>query len=174
MGLFSRLGGLLGTGVKLAVKDGAHALGQFARGETVGPSPSSPVAVQPCGPQDLELLDKMRGMALEAARMLYGTAGWTGTPDDLEVVQRLLDDAAFPPDQRPQLQCLGVVLGDVLCNSHGCRWMVHVSGEERTPVLADQRGHAAVQPMGLLVTAASRGTAVNVHALMDQARRDLR
>lgn len=177
MGFFSRLGGLLGGGVKLAVQDGAEALADFARGQPVGQrARRGGLKLEPCNPEDQAVLEKMRVMALEAARMVYGTPGWTGTPADLDVLQRLVDDGAFDVGNRTGLQCLGVVLGDVMVTTLGLRWVVWVDGEERTPLLERAGGGAGqvtVQPVGMVATAVQRGGVVNVSAMLEEAKRQL-
>src|SRR4051812_46747136 len=66
--------------------------------------------------QDIARLNDQRRIVQEEARKRLGAGALTKTRDDLKTLQRLLDERAFGPGQTYELQCLGVVFGDVLAS----------------------------------------------------------
>src|SRR5437667_11798045 len=65
-------------------------------------------------PEDSERLNQQRAVIAAAVKGGYGAAALTRTKKDLTILQRLLDDKVFGKSQTYELQCLGVVFGDVL------------------------------------------------------------
>ncbi len=74
--------------------------------------------------EDASRLEKQRGVVAAIAKQRYGTAALTRNKADLVVLQRLLDDRVLAKTQTYELQCLGIVFGDVLASELPLRWMM--------------------------------------------------
>ena len=72
--------------------------------------------------EDSEQLDQQRAFVAATAKQRYGTAALSRTKRDLPIIQRLIDDKVFKKSQTYELQCLGVVFGDVLASELPLRW----------------------------------------------------
>lgn len=108
----------------------------YARGDLGGPGrftllPSSArdgfvrsqPGFAPLTEADREQLRRQRALVDDLARRHVGL-GISGSPDDLRILQEILDRAAPAPDETYTLQALGVVLGDVLATELGLSWAV--------------------------------------------------
>lgn len=73
---------------------------------------------------DSARLNKQRATIAAIVKERYGTPSLTKTKSDLDVLQRLVDDQTFNKMQTYQLQCLGVVFGDVLANEFPLKWVM--------------------------------------------------
>jgi len=80
--------------------------------------------ILPLEASDERQLEIQRKTVDELARRHVGTPLSGGDPDDLRILQALLDQGVLDPDQVYELQALGVVLGDVMAAQLGFRWVV--------------------------------------------------
>jgi hypothetical protein len=72
---------------------------------------------------DAVRLEQQRAVVATAAQR-HGLGTLTRTTSDLPVLQKLIDDRVFKKSQTYELQCLGVVLGDVLSSELPLRWVM--------------------------------------------------
>jgi hypothetical protein len=77
------------------------------------------------GPADLQLLQRQRKVVDDLARRYAGSVLNHGDPNDLRVVQQILDAHVLEADQTFALQSLGVALGDVMAAQLGLHWVVY-------------------------------------------------
>jgi hypothetical protein len=75
-------------------------------------------------PDDNERLNQQRAVIAAGLKRRYGAAALTRTKKDLTILQRLFDDKVFGKSQTYELQCLGVVFGDVLTSEFPLRWVM--------------------------------------------------
>ncbi|MBI5495862.1 MAG: DUF3806 domain-containing protein [Deltaproteobacteria bacterium] len=158
MGVLGRLGGLVRGGIRSALHGGS------ARARTGA-------VITDLSPEDHQRMERQRALVLAAARALFGTAGWTRSPADVAVLQRLLDEDALS-DTASALPAVGVVLGDAVAGELGARWAALFDDEATVVVL-----HAAGKTLDLcavVVERGARGGRVDLHAVMDEARAGLR
>ena len=107
------------TFLALLLIAGALASGCKRQTKTVAPGP----VLTDLSPEQVVRLDQQRAVIQEAATKRYQAPPLTRSMADMPVLQRLLDDGVFARTQTYQLQCLGVVFGDVLANELPLWWM---------------------------------------------------
>lgn len=95
----------------------AFLLGQSVRKRAPEPTFSE------LSPSERDQLDQQRAVVADAVRRRYG-AVLTKTKNDLPVLQKLLDDRVYGKSKTYELQCLGVVFGDVLARQYPLRWVM--------------------------------------------------
>src|SRR5262245_3397748 len=107
--------GPLGGGMRLRV--------QFASLLLIGSlSAERAMADQQILPPDLDRVAKQRAVVNAVVRDRYG-APLPGGKADLAILQRLVDEQAFRPDQTYELQSFGIVLGQVLAEHPDLSWV---------------------------------------------------
>lgn len=143
MGLFSRITNLVTGGVRASLRGGGGGTG---------------VVVTDLAPDDHHRLDRHRQVVLRAAQALYGTTAWTRTAVDIDVLQRMLDEEAFPAGATFELQGVAVVFGDVLEETLGLRWAVRMGEDTLEPVLRHPQDGAIVDVLAIVVESAGRVT----------------
>ena len=87
-----------------------------------------PDEVRPHSEEELVWLRQAEEHILQLLREHYGTAKLDRSFKDLELAQRLVDDAVVGENDELELQCLGVVLGNVFAATTSMQWAV-VSNE---------------------------------------------
>ena len=87
-------------------------------------------------PVEREHLRRQRERVDAAARQAIGRT-LRGDDADLEILQRLVDERVFGPDQKRELQALGVVLGQVLVEEFDYRWIAYEDEEGRFRAVQD-------------------------------------
>jgi hypothetical protein len=75
-------------------------------------------------PADMDQLAKREAVVLGLLKERYPEATINHGEDDLEWLQRLVDDKALRADQTYELQCLGAVLGQVFAANTPLKWVV--------------------------------------------------
>lgn len=128
---------------------------------------------QPATPKFTELsrehstrLEQQRDVVVAAAKQRYGTTAFTKTKADLAVLQRLLDDGVFTKTQTYELQCLGVVFGDVLASELPLRWMMVTDEYGIDPTLRYKDTTIQVNALTMLSKRVERGENVDVASML--------
>jgi len=80
--------------------------------------------ITPPGDADLAQIAKQEATALQLLRSRYPDAKFDHGETDLKWLQRLVDDKALRREQTYELQCLGIVLGQVFAAQTPLRWVV--------------------------------------------------
>ena len=124
-------------------------------------------------PEDGRRLDQQREMVAAAAKQRYGTAALSRTKRDLPIIQRLLDDKAFKKSQTYQLQCLGVVFGDVLASELPLRWMMITDEYGTDPTLRFKNTNININALTMISKRVERDEPVDVSQLLQQNREAL-
>jgi len=119
-------------------------------------------------------LNKQRELVLSAARVRYGTKGFTRSKTDLPVIQRLIDDRVFAKTQTFELQALGVVFGDVLASELGLHWELVTDEYGTDPVLRLGTHQVQISALTMISKRAEDGKEVDVAALLDGVRDTLK
>ncbi|HUH36622.1 MAG TPA: DUF3806 domain-containing protein [Spongiibacteraceae bacterium] len=93
-----------------------------------------------------------------------------GTPDnDLQLLQRLLDEHVISGDDTAELQAMGVVLGDLLKDRYGLLWKIYEDKRGRSRAL-EIPGHGEfLFPITMISRRAEVGIKVDVEALWKKA-----
>ena len=80
--------------------------------------------ISPLSPGDIEFMEKQRKNIDDLARRYLGMRLRQNRQNDLEVLQKLLDQKLVKQEDRLQLQAMGVILGDFYIKQLGVRWVV--------------------------------------------------
>jgi hypothetical protein len=91
---------------------------------------------------DQQYMDRQRATVDELARLNLGTS-CCDSVDELPVLQRLLDEGVIGPEQRPELQAMGIVLGDILAAELDMDWVIYEDrlGRSRALRLGDTENY---------------------------------
>ena len=138
----------------------------LAQDDASGPSLSELTDV------DIRVLDRMRTMIADLARLEIGTAP-SGKKRDLELIQRLLDGRHVKPDDIWELNALGVVLGDVMVAELGLRWTIVDDAYGRTRALRYRETRNLVFPVSMITKRATKNIPVDVAALFEKIEREV-
>ena len=121
---------------------------------------------------DAARLEQQRAVVAAAAKR-SGTASLTGTKSDLPVLQRLIDDKVFKKSQTYELQCLGVVFGDVLTSELPLRWMMVTDEYGKDPTLRFKKTTVQIHALTMISRRIERGEHVDVSELLRTTREQL-
>jgi hypothetical protein len=99
----------------------------------------------------------------------------------LGTIRAILQGNVFKPDQKYELQCLGIVLGDVFVQDMGMEWIMVEDEYGRDPAVRLPNTTIILYPMTMISTRIERGekvdvfelyngTAAQVEALKDKAK----
>jgi len=103
----------------------------------------------------------------------YGTASLTRSKSDLPVLQRLIDAKVFTKSQTYELQCLGVVFGDVLINELPLRWAMVTDEYGTDPTLRFKKTTVQINALTMISKRVERGEHVDVSELLRTTREQL-
>ena len=117
-------------------------------------------------PPDVERLAAQRAVVDAAARARYG-APLPGGSADLVVLQRIVDDKVFRADQTYELQCLGIVLGQVLAAHPGLAWVTVQDEFGTDPVLRYKDTSILFFPLTMISKRVDDGREVDVKDMHD-------
>jgi len=124
-------------------------------------------------PEDAERLDQQRAIIASAIKQRYGTTALTRTNKDLPILQRLLDDKVFGKSQTYELQCVGVVFGDVLTSEFPLRWVMITDEFGTDPTLRFKNTRTNVNALTMISKRVERDEPVDVFRLLEQTREAL-
>jgi hypothetical protein len=124
-------------------------------------------------PYDSEQLNQQRAVIVAALKRKYGAAVLTRTKKDLPILQRLLDDKVFGKSQTYELQCLGVVFGDVLTSEFRLRWVMITDEFGTDPTLRFANTKTNVNALTMISKRVERDEPVDVSRLLEQTREAL-
>lgn len=85
----------------------------------------------------------------EVTRRNFGS-GLHGSPQDLNLIQRVIDRGLIDTKDRLQLQALGAVIGDVLVNDQKLEWKVYEDRRGRSRATCVKASQTCIFPITLL------------------------
>ena len=124
-------------------------------------------------PADRERLETQRAIVADAARDRYGTSALSGSKADLPVLQRLIDDHVFGPEQTYELQCLGVAFGDVLASELPLRWVIVTDEYGTDPTLRYKDTTVQLNALTIISKRVEAGEPVNLLQLLTMTSREM-
>jgi hypothetical protein len=124
-------------------------------------------------PQDSERLDQQRAVIAAVAKQRYGTATLSKTKRDLPISQRLIDDGVFKKSQTYELQCLGVVFGDVLASELPLRWVMITDEYGTDPTLRYKGTSININALTMISKRVENNEPVDLYRLLGQNREAL-
>lgn len=86
---------------------------------------------------DRQYMNQQRASLEEITLSQFGRGFNRRAENDLDLLQRLLDQRLVRGDQTQQLQAMGIVLGDVLAQELGLHWVVYKDRLGRSRALRD-------------------------------------
>jgi len=96
---------------------------------------------------------------------------FTGTRDnDLELLQRLLDDSLVRDDQTRELQAMGVILGDLLAAELSLHWVIYTDQLGRSRALRYKNTENYLFPMTMISRRREAGNHTPVEAIFAKAK----
>src|SRR5260221_3376485 len=116
--------------------------------------------------EDAGRLDKQSALVAATAKERYGTSVLTRTKEDLAVLQRLTDDQVFRKNQTYELQCLGVVFGDVLAREYPLRWVMVTDEYGTDPTLRYKDMTLQINALTMISKRVERGDQINLLQLV--------
>jgi hypothetical protein len=115
-------------------------------------------------PPDLDRLAAQRAVVARAAQTRYGVL-LPGGRADLPILQRLIDDHVFRPDETYELQSLGIVLGQALAHDSGLAWVTVRDEYGEDPALRYRNTSILVYPLTMISKRIEEGREVDVEGL---------
>lgn len=88
-----------------------------------------------------------------------------GNEDDLIVIQRILDEGVFRPDQTHELQCLGLAFGEAIRSRLDLSWVTVEDSLGRDPALQYADRALLVFPRTMISKRIEEGEAVDVEEM---------
>jgi hypothetical protein len=123
--------------------------------------------------EDSAQLEKQRALISTEVKKRYGTLRLTKTKTDLPVLQHLLDDRVFTKTQTYELQCLGVVLGDVMASELPLKWVMITDEYGTDPTLRFKNTTVQINALTMISKRIEKGETVDVTLLLDMTRQQL-
>jgi hypothetical protein len=80
-------------------------------------------------------LQAQRDAIQEVLRERYGVFNLPAIKADLPILQQLIDERVFSPEQEGEWSCLGVVFGDVIAAELGLHWCAYCDEQGAEPAL---------------------------------------
>ena len=128
------------------------------------------VQIRELTPLDRQYMDRQRASIDELSRSNLGSRCCDAV-DDLPLLQRLLDENVIAPQQREELQAMGIVLGDLLAAELGLDWVIYEDklGRSRALRLADTDNY--LFPATMISRRREVGNEETVQEIYDRAYR---
>lgn len=84
---------------------------------------------------DRQFMQQQRDLMSEIAASRYGRQFNGIRGNDLDLLQRILDDRLVQPEQTRELQAMGVIMGDLLAEELGLDWVIYEDSVGRSRAL---------------------------------------
>jgi len=123
--------------------------------------------------EDLKRVSDQIGDALKIARDHFGEQAFTHSDRDLEIIQRILDNRILEENQTYELQCLGLVFGDVLARKAGLHWATVEDAYGRDPALQFADTSLILFPLTMISKRVEDGQRVDVFDLLAKLEKDV-
>lgn len=99
---------------------------------------------------DRQFMQQQRDLMSEIVASRYGRQ-FNGIRDnDLELLQRILDDRLVQPEQTRELQAMGVIMGDLLAEELGLDWVIYEDSVGRSRALRYRDTNNYLFPMTMI------------------------
>lgn len=106
--------------------------------------------ISPLTPVDRQFMQQQRDLLLDLVERNYGRVLKREKDNDLELIQRLLDDQLVRNDQPRELQAMGVVMGDLLAQDLGLHWVIYEDSLGRSRALRYQESDDYLFPVTMI------------------------
>jgi hypothetical protein len=127
-----------------------------------GKPPGSP-STRPLSKDDLLSLEKQEAVVLKLLQSRYGPgATLKHSKTDFQHLQKVIDEKVLRPDQTYELQCLGIVLGQVFAAETPLRWVMVEDEYGRDPALQYPDTTIILFPLTMISKRIEKGQEVDV------------
>ena len=120
---------------------------------------------------DRQYLSQQRSLLTELTARNFGRHFNGQRDNDLELLQRLLDNKLVRPEQVQELQAMGVIMGDLLAAELDLRWVVYQDKLGRSRALADDVTGTYLFPITMISRRREVENLTPVNAIYTQARK---
>ena len=127
------------------------------------------VRVDALTPLDQQYMDQQRQMVRDLSLRQLGSS-CCDSRAELPLMQRLLDTGVIRSDQRRELQALGIVLGDLLAEDLGLRWVIYEDDLGRSRALRLGDTDNFLFPVTMISRRREAGNEETVQQIYDRAR----
>ncbi len=118
---------------------------------------------------DNDYLDSQRESIDDLARRRLGRQINGQAANDIDVLQVLLDRRLVRSDDTRTLQAMGIVLGDLLAEELGLKWIIYEDRLGRSRALSATRTDELLFPVTMISRRAEADASVDVEAIYDSA-----
>ena len=125
-------------------------------------------AISPLSSGDIEFMEKQRKSIDDLARRYLGMRLRQNRQNDLEVLQKLLDQKLVIQEDRLQLQAMGVILGDFYIKQLGVRWVVLEDKMGRSRALQAGQQQQLLFPITMISRRVEAGIQVDVNEIYNK------
>jgi hypothetical protein len=139
-----------------------------AVGPTPAPAPEGnqlEQSIRPATDADLGCISAQEAAVLGILRAQYGEVQLRHTEDDLRLLQRLHDDSILRAGQENELECVGIVFGQVLAAQTPLRWITVEWQGERVLGLQYPNTTVTVLPGSMIAKRVNRGERIDFVSL---------
>ena len=119
---------------------------------------------------DRQYMSQQRALLTELASRNFGRRFNGQRDNDLELLQRLLDDRLVRPEQVQELQAMGIIMGDLLAAELDLRWVVYQDKLGRSRALADDVTGTYLFPVTMISRRREADNQTPVKAIYTRAR----
>jgi hypothetical protein len=99
---------------------------------------------------DKQFMAQQRALLEEMTTLNFGRRFNGQRDNDLELLQMLLDKRLVLPQQKQELQAMGVILGDLLAAELNLRWVIYEDKLGRSRALFDESGGTYLFPISMI------------------------
>lgn len=112
-------------------------------------------------------LQAQRDVVQDVLRERFGVFSLPTTKADLPVLQQLIDDRVFSPEQESEWSCVGVAFGDVLAAEFGLHWCAYSDEQGAEPALRLDETSITLFPRSMILKRVESGEEINLADLIE-------
>lgn len=131
--------------------------------------------IRSIGEIDRQFMNKQISNVDDLSRRYLGRQIHGTKTNDLEVMQLLLDRRIVKPEDRMQLQAMGVVLGNLIHKAENLNWVIYIDEYGRSKALEVPNKDEVIFPITMISRRAEVGINVDVSAIyqlgLDEVKR---
>jgi Domain of unknown function (DUF3806) len=148
---------------------GALALGLLALAAALPALAQQPARVSELTYLDKQYMDQQRAILADLVATNFGRRFNGDKHNDLELLQRLLDQRLVRADQTRELQAMGVIMGDLLAVELGMHWVVYEDRIGRSRALRYRESDEYLFPITMISRRREAGNDTPVTVIYQKA-----
>jgi hypothetical protein len=117
--------------------------------------------------RELQQLEAQREVVQELLRDRYDVFALPALRSDLPVLQQIIDDAAFEPDQVYEWSCVGIVFGGVLASELGLGWCAYSDEQGCEPALRLGDSSITLFPRSMILKRIEAGEEIDLDTFIE-------